>query len=179
MTRSTISGRTFCAMTLTASLIGLSPVAMADEPAAAEGPAAETSAPLPETVVTATRTETPENQLGSSVTVLTRAQMEAEQTTSLDELLRGELGIDIRRSGFRGAQTSIFMRGTNSDHTKVMYDGVNTVDPSVAGAVPPVPFLLTQGLSQVEVVRGPQSALWGSDAIGGVINMVTARGEGP
>jgi vitamin B12 transporter len=88
-------------------------------------------------------------------------------------------GLNIVQTGGPGGQTSVFMRGTNSNHTKVLIDGIDVSDPSNPAGSFDFGQLLTAGLARVEVLRGPQSGLYGSDAIGGVISIITQSGEGP
>lgn len=130
-------------------------------------------------VITATRTETSLEQVGSSISVIDKGLLENRQSVVVPDALQFEPGVDIRRGGGLGGQTSIFMRGTNSNHTKILLDGIDISDPSAANAIAPLELLFTTGLDRVEVLRGPQSSLYGSDAIGGVVNMLTARGSGP
>jgi len=130
-------------------------------------------------VVSATRVPTPISQVASSVTVLTAADIEARQERSLPDVLRTVPGLDIVQTGGPGGQTSIFMRGTNSNHVKILMDGIDLGDPSTPTGAADISKLLAGDFAQVEVLRGPQGALYGSDAIGGVINIVTKTGEGP
>ncbi|HEY0266538.1 MAG TPA: TonB-dependent receptor [Rhizomicrobium sp.] len=130
-------------------------------------------------VVSATRLPTPLAQVASSVTVITAADIEQRQDRSLPDVLREVPGLNIAQTGGAGGQTSIFMRGTNSNHTKVLLDGIDISDPSTANGAADISKLLAGDLARVEVLRGPQGALYGSDAIGGVINLVTKAGEGP
>jgi vitamin B12 transporter len=130
-------------------------------------------------VVTATRIPTPAPQIASSVTIVTAEDIAARQIRTLPDLLKEVPGLNVVQSGGPGGQTSVFMRGTNSNHTKVLIDGIDVGDPSSSNASFDFGQLLTQDLQKVEVLRGPQSGLYGSDAIGGVINVITKSGSGP
>jgi vitamin B12 transporter len=130
-------------------------------------------------VVTATRIPTPEIQVASSMTVITADEIEARQERTLPDVLKDVPGLNVVQSGGPGAQTSIFMRGTDSNHTKVLVDGIDVSDPSNSNATFDFGQFLTQDIERVEVLRGPQSGLYGSDAIGGVINIITKSGQGP
>jgi vitamin B12 transporter len=129
-------------------------------------------------VVGATRIPTPAAEIASSVTVITAADIEARQQRSLPDILRGVPGVNIVQTGGAGGQTSLFIRGTNSNHTKVLLDGIDISDPSTANGVADISKLLAGDIARVEVLRGPQGALYGSDAIGGVVNIITQSGEG-
>ncbi len=130
-------------------------------------------------VVSATRLVTPVDQVASSVTVITAADIAARQERSLPDALQTVPGLFVEQSGGLGGQTSIFMRGANSNQTKVLLDGIDIADPSTPNDAADIGKLLTGDIARVEVLRGPQSGLYGSDAIGGVINIVTKSGEGP
>ena len=130
-------------------------------------------------VITATRIPTPELELASSVTVVTADDIAARQERTFAAVLRDIPGLNVVQQGGPGAETSVFMRGTNSNHTKVLVDGIDVSDPSNANAAFDFGQLLTQDIERVEVLRGPQSGLYGSDAIGGVINVITRAGSGP
>ena len=129
--------------------------------------------------VTATRVATPVSQVASSVTVITAADIDARQQRSLPDVLRSVPGVDIVQTGGAGGQTSLFIRGTNSNHTKVLLDGIDVSDPSTPGGTADISKLLAGDIAKVEVLRGPQGALYGSDAIGGVVNIITKTGQGP
>src|SRR5438067_8298485 len=129
-------------------------------------------------VVSATRIETPVNEIGSSVTIITDKEIERDQKRTLPDVLRTVPGLNIVQTGGPGGKTSVFMRGSNSNHTKVLIDGIDANDPSQDGVFD-FGQVFTSDIAQVEVLRGPQSSLYGSDAIGGVINIVTKTGEGP
>jgi vitamin B12 transporter len=157
-------------------LLSLSlPLALASLPAAGAGASDELQA----IVVTATRIPTPQSQIASSITVITAEDIAARQDQSLPDALKEVPGLNLVQSGGPGGQTSIFMRGTNSNHTKVLLDGIDLSDPSNPTGAFDFGQLLLQDVQKIEVLRGPQSGLYGSDAIGGVINIITKSGDGP
>ena len=129
-------------------------------------------------VVTATKGEIPAREVASSVTVITAEQMEERQQTTVLEALRSVPGLDVARSGGTGGISSIFMRGANSNHTMVLIDGVSMNDPISTASAYDFAHMTTDNVARIEVLRGPQSALYGSDAIGGVINIITKKGNG-
>jgi vitamin B12 transporter len=131
-----------------------------------------------EIVVSATLIETPINEIGSTVTVVTSKEIERDQKRTLPDVLRTVPGLNIVQTGGPGGKTSVFIRGSNSNHTKVIIDGIDANDPSQDGVFD-FGQVLTSDIERVEVLRGPQSSLYGSDSIGGVINIVTKSGEGP
>ena len=128
-------------------------------------------------VVTAERNPQPLADSPSAVAVVTREQIEAKKPFDLLDVLRLAPGLSFSQSGTRGKTTSVFTRGTNSNQTLVLVDGVRANSPQDGrfdfGQIP------VENIERVEVVRGPASALYGSDAIGGVINIITRRGTGP
>src|SRR5262249_44558294 len=124
-------------------------------------------------VVSATRIPTPASEIASSVTVISAAQIEARQQRSLPDVLRGVPGVNIVQTGGAGGQTSLFLRGTNANHTKLLLDGIDMADPSTPSGAADISKLLAGDIAKVEVLRGPQGALYGSDAIGGVVNIIT------
>ena len=161
------------------------PVPVAEEDSEATLPEVTVTAPFPrqplgdDTVVSASPTETARRQVGSSVTVITEEDIQRRGSRTLNEILRSVPGFDVRQSGGPGQQTTIFTRGTNGSQTKVLLDGIPLNDPSSPSrAFDPANFLL-DNVQRIEVIRGPQSTIYGSDAIGGVVNIVTRRGEGP
>ncbi|WP_031435751.1 TonB-dependent receptor domain-containing protein [Methylobacter tundripaludum] len=129
---------------------------------------------LPDLVVTATRTETAKNQLAAAATVYTRKDIERLQAKTLPELLSGTTGIDMSQSGGYGKDTNIYMRGTNSDHVLVLIDGIKVG--SVTSGTTPFQLIPLDQVERVEIIRGPQSSLYGSEAIGGVIQIFTRKG---
>jgi vitamin B12 transporter len=124
-------------------------------------------------IVTATRTEIPLDDAIVPVTVITREDIELSMATDLAELLRFEAGIDIGRNGGPGQATSIFMRGTESNHTLVLVDGVRINPGTLGGAA--IQHIAPGVIERIEIVKGARSALFGTDAIGGVINIITRR----
>lgn len=129
-------------------------------------------------VVTATRLPTPATEVASSVTVITEEEIERKQQRTLSDVLRDVPGLTVVQTGGPGGLTAVFIRGTNSNHTKVFIDGIDVGDPSTANGDFDFAHVLASDIERVEVLRGPQSGLYGSDAIGGVINVVTKRGTG-
>jgi vitamin B12 transporter len=129
-------------------------------------------------VVTATLIPTPIDQVGSSITLITAQDIQDHQWRTVPDALQEVPGVDVVQSGGPGGQTSVFIRGANSNHTKVLIDGIEANDPSTPGDGFDFGQALTGGLARIEVLRGPQSSLYGSDALGGVINIVTRQGQG-
>lgn len=126
-------------------------------------------------IVTATRTEIPLRDATVPVTVITREDIELSLATDLSELLRFEAGIDIGRNAGPGQATSLFLRGTESNHTLVLIDGVRMNPGTIGGAA--VQNIAPELIERVEIVKGARSALFGTDAIGGVINIITRRSD--
>ena len=124
------------------------------------------------------RIVTPERNVASSVTVITAADIERDQRRTVPDALSTVPGLNIVQTGGPGGLTSIFMRGTNANHTKVFIDGIDVSDPSNPARVFDFGQLLTADIERIEVLRGPQSGLYGADALGGVISIITKKGEG-
>ena len=129
-------------------------------------------------VVTATRIPTPETEVANSITVITADDIANKQSQDLPSVLKDVPGLNLVQTGGPGGQTSIFMRGANANHTKVLVDGIDVSDPSSLDDSFDFGQFLTQDIDRIEVLRGPQSGLYGSDAIGGVINIITKAGTG-
>lgn len=134
---------------------------------------------LPAISVSATGVPTPVTEIASSVTVITASDLEREQRRTLPNALQKVPGLNVVQLGGPGGQTSVFIRGTNSNHVKVLIDGIDVSDPSNPNRSFDFGQLLTEDVARVEVLRGPQSGLYGADAIGGVISVTTKKGEGP
>lgn len=132
---------------------------------------AQDTTPLDPIVVTATRDAAPTSTLSASVDVLTRADIERLQANDLADLLRQVAGLDVTRSGGPGSPASVFIRGAESNHTLFLIDGVRYTTESFLNAQ--IQNLAPEAIERIEIVKGPRSALWGSDAIGGVVNIIT------
>ncbi|MDD2161601.1 TonB-dependent vitamin B12 receptor [Pseudomonas sp. MIL19] len=128
---------------------------------------------LAQQVVTATRTATPLVSVASS-SVITREDIERSQAQSVPDMLRGLAGVQIVSNGGRGKSTSLYLRGTSEKQLLVLIDGVKVGSAtSGAAALQDIPLALVE---RIEVVRGPRSSLYGSEALGGVIQIFTRRG---
>jgi vitamin B12 transporter len=140
--------------------------------ALAGGAALAQLAPVSEdVVVTATAVPEEQEEVGSATTILTRQRIEENGWRTVEDALRSVPGVDVVRSGGPGAQTSVFLRGANSTHTLVLVDGVRVNSPFFPGY--DFSLLSTENIERIEVVRGPFSALYGSDSIGGVVQILT------
>ena len=132
---------------------------------------------LPPMVVTATRTEVPLNQLTTSLTVITNEEIRERQAELVSEVLRDVAGVNVVQTGSMGTATSVFIRGSASNQVLVMIDGVE-INSTTTGAYD-FANLTTDNIERIEVLRGAGGTLYGSQAIGGVINIITKRGQGP
>lgn len=126
-------------------------------------------------VVTATRSPISINDAIVPVTVITRQDIERSLAADLSELLRFEAGLDVGRHGGPGQSTSLFLRGTESNHTLVLIDGVRINPGTVGGAA--IQNIDPGAVERIEIVKGARSALFGTDAIGGVVNVITRRND--
>ena len=135
---------------------------------------AQEATDLDEVVVTATRTALTANDQLAAVEVISRAQIERSAARSLPELLRGRAGASLVNQGGLGKLSTLFLRGTESDHVVFLVDGVRVGSPS-SGLTSLQDLPLAQ-IERIEIVRGPRSSLYGADAIGGVIQLFTRRG---
>src|SRR5690625_2030703 len=131
---------------------------------------------IEQTLVTATRTEQPLHEIMAPVTVITREDIERIQPLDVMELLEQAPGASLSRTGGYGAATSLMLRGNSSGHTLVMVDGVRINSATTGGAS--LTHINPALIERIEIVRGPRSSLYGSDAIGGVVNIITRRPQG-
>ena len=132
---------------------------------------------LPEITITATRISTSPENTSSSATVISAGEIARSQQPFVADVLRGEPGVDVAATGQPGSQTQVFLRGASPDGTLVLIDGIpvnNAFNNSFDFSTLPV-----NNISRIEILRGPQSTLYGSEALGGVINIVTKTGGGP
>ncbi|HEV2597680.1 TonB-dependent receptor plug domain-containing protein [Sphingopyxis sp.] len=163
--------------TIFRSSICLAAVAASSAASADEAAAHAVAADGDSIIVTATRAPLTLDEIPSSVAVLDKAAIDRAQDIGVTELLLRTPGISISRNGGYGTSTSLRIRGAESEHTVVVIDGVKLNDPSSTGGGFNFTNLLAGDISRIEVLRGPQSILWGSQAIGGVVNVVTASPE--
>jgi len=127
-------------------------------------------------VVTATKVETPSEQIGASISVVNGDDFQTYHYASVDETLRNVPGVEIRRSGSYGKTSSITIRGANANQVQVLVDGVRVKSPTL-GQVD-LSDLSPDLIERIEIIRGAQSTLYGADAIGGVVNIITRKGSG-
>jgi len=130
-----------------------------------------------EVLVTAARTPTSLRNAGASVSVITREDIERRNPVFLIDLLRDVPGFAVSRAGGAGKFTQLRVRGAEANHVLVLIDGIEANDVTRSDEFD-FAHLATDDIERVEIVRGPQSALWGSDALAGVINVITRRGSG-
>ncbi|MEK7811478.1 MAG: TonB-dependent receptor plug domain-containing protein, partial [Pseudomonadota bacterium] len=131
---------------------------------------------LDEVVVTATRSEQRINQTLQSTSVISQSDIAASGATDVPSLLRNLAGVEVAQTGGIGSQSSLYLRGSNSTHILVLVDGVR-ISSATTGATAIDQFMLDQ-VDRIEVVRGNVSSLYGSEAIGGVVQIFTKRGKG-
>ncbi|MEY3200615.1 MAG: hypothetical protein RIR70_165 [Pseudomonadota bacterium] len=127
-------------------------------------------------IITANRVAQTADETLAAVSVITRQEIERSQARSLDDLLRGQTGLEVANQGGLGKQTSVFLRGTNSGHVLVLIDGVK-IGSASTGLVA-FQDLPLDAIERIEIVRGPRASLYGSEAIGGVIQIFTRKGGG-
>ena len=139
------------------------------------GWSADSDDSLSEVVVVANRAPEPLSKVGNSVTVLDQQAIQDSQRVDMSALLATTPGITFSRTGGPGNSTSVYIRGADSDHTVVLIDGVVLNDPSLTGGNFDFGNLLIGDTSRIEILRGGQSTLYGSQAIGGVINIITTE----
>jgi vitamin B12 transporter len=129
-------------------------------------------------VVTASRSAEPASRSGSSVTVIPSAEIDRTGTRGLADVLRGVAGLEVREAGGAGTATSVTVRGSSPGQTLVLVDGIRVGDPSAIDGSFDFGNLSLSNIERIEILRGPQSALYGSDAMGGVINIITRYAAG-
>lgn len=162
----------------TASTLYAGQNATVTDPAQAADTGTDSDNVLAPIVVTANRYETPIDEVGSAITVITSKEIEQSKKTTVLEVLRSVPALDVVQNGGAGGLTYVFMRGAKSEHTLVLLDGVEMNDPASTGGSFDFASLSTDNVERIEILRGPQSTLYGSQAMGGVINIITKRGKG-
>jgi vitamin B12 transporter len=170
------AGATKTAVLAACAALGVQPAGAQD--ATNQGESVTTTPTMPEVVVSASRVPQPSDEVGSAVTVITEQEIEQKQARFVTDVLRDTPGVSVTQQGPRGTLTEVRIRGAAANQTLVLIDGVEVNDPS-AGSQFDFASLTTDNVERIEILRGPQSALYGSDAIGGVVNVITKRGEGP
>lgn len=174
----TVPAALFLSAALTFSLFTISlldpPRLAAQETEALTEPAEPPATVVDKIVVTARRQEVPAEEVGVSVTVITAEEIEARRVNTVAELLRTVPGVEVVASGGSGQVTSVFLRGGNSSHTLVLVDDVR-VNSTTTGAFD-FADLAADLVERVEIVRGPLSTLYGSEAVAGVVSITTRRG---
>ncbi len=152
-------------------------VLAASSPALAEEAAHAVASEGDSIIVTATRAPLTLDEIPASIAVLDKAAIDRAQDIGVTKLLLRTPGVSLSRNGGYGTATSLRIRGAESEHTVAVIDGVKLNDPSSTGGGFNFTNLLVGDIARIEVLRGPQSILWGSQAIGGVVNIVTASAE--
>ncbi|MGJ4804719.1 TonB-dependent receptor domain-containing protein [Luteimonas sp. SDU82] len=161
---------------LSRSLLSLS-LATAFAAALPAASAAQSAVDLDEVVVTGTRTQVRLSESLVPAEVIDRDQIERSQARDLIDLLRGRAGVDVGNTGGRGKLSSLYLRGAESDHVLVLLDGIK-INSATAG-MPAIQDLPLAQIERIEIIRGPRSSLYGSEAIGGVVQIFTRRAAAP
>lgn len=143
---------------------------------AQENPQSSSYVALPTLVITATRSPMTIDRTGSAVSVIEAPQIEAYGSKSLADVLRGVPGLYVTENGGPGSLSNVTLRGASPAQTLVLIDGIRVGDASGIGSVFDFGAYSATDIERIEIVRGPQSALYGSDAMGGVVNIITRKG---
>ena len=128
--------------------------------------------------VSAARRPIRADEIGTAMTIITEKQIQTQQRRSLTDILERQAGLNIVQTGGMGGASSIFMRGSNSNEVKVRLDGMDVNDGSNTDGGFDAAHYMTDGIGRIEILRGPQSGLYGADAMAGVIDITTAQGQG-
>ena len=133
-----------------------------------------TEEPIDQIIVSGARSPIDISRIGSATTVITRADLERRQARYVTDVLRTVPGFAVSQTGVAGSQTQVRVRGSEANHVLVLIDGVRANDPATGDEFR-WEYLATGNIERVEIVRGPQSALWGTDAVGAVVNIITTN----
>lgn len=137
---------------------------------------AEDQAREPDMIVSATRFPVPTKEVASSYTIITAKDIETHQYQTIIDALKSVPGLSVAQTGSAGTLTSIFARGSSSNQTLVQINGIAINDPSSPGGAANLANIPLDNVARIEIIRGPQSALYGSQAMGGVVNIITKSG---
>jgi vitamin B12 transporter len=143
----------------------------------ATAPGPEDARPLDPVVVTATMVPTPVDKLAATVTVITGEQITQYNYDRIEDVFRQVPGVEVQTSGSPGKATSLSIRGGGSQRSLVLIDGLRTASPTLGST--DIAEITIDAIDRIEIVRGPQSTLYGADAITGVVNIITKKGQGP
>ncbi len=171
--------RSSSVLALVAALPALALPSLALPSLALAADAVEASSEVDQIVVTAGRAADKLSETPVSMTIIDAETLRQRQAVIVSDLLSRTPGVSVTRNGGVGGSTQVRIRGAESDQTAVLIDGVKLNDPSSTGGGYNFATLLAGDISRIEVLRGPQSTLWGSQAIGGVVNMITQTPDGP
>jgi vitamin B12 transporter len=160
---------------LSVSSLAFPSLALAAEPSLASGEPSE----VDQIVITAGRADDKLSDVPVSMTIIDAKMLRQRQVVVVSDILSRTAGVTVTRNGGVGGSTQVRIRGAETDQTAVLIDGVKLNDPSSTGGGYNFATLLAGDVSRIEVLRGPQSTLWGSQAIGGVVNMITKTPNGP
>jgi vitamin B12 transporter len=130
------------------------------------------SSRIDQIIVSGARTPLTINQMGSAVTVITRDEIQRREARQVTELLRSVPGFSVSHTGVAGSQAQVRVRGAEANHILVLIDGVRANDPATGDEFR-WEYLSTGNIERIEIVRGPQSSLWGSDAVAAVVHIIT------
>jgi vitamin B12 transporter len=166
-------------LTATSLIVLAAPGLAAAQTASAPDEAGSSASATPLLIVTADRAPTPSDQVGASVTVLTGAEIHLDQETAVSDILARTPGVTFARNGGPGESTSLYIRGAEAGQTVVLIDGVKVNDPTDTADGFDFANLSAGDIARIEVLRGAQSTLYGSAAIGGVVNVITADATRP
>jgi vitamin B12 transporter len=146
-------------------------------PRASDAAGEEEAHPLEPVVVTATMAPTPQERLGAAVTVITDDEITQYNYDRIEDAFRDVPGVQVQASGSPGKATSLSIRGGGSQRSLVLIDGMRTNSPTLGST--DIAEIALDAIERIEIVRGPPSTLYGADAITGVVNIITRKGQGP